>query len=73
MPFESPRPIRPAETKTALTRRIRRGLNRSRRNPTAGLTMPDSSWRSDMAAEMTDRFQPKWRSMGRKRALKPWK
>ncbi len=73
MPLESPKPMSPAETKTALTSRIRRGLERSSMNPTTGLTTPDSSWRRDMAAEMTDRFQPKWRSMGRNRALKPWK
>ena len=73
MLVERPRPIRPAETKTALTRRIQRALTLSSRNPTAGLTMPDSSWRRDMAAEMTERFQPKCRSMGRNSALKPWK
>jgi hypothetical protein len=41
--------------------------------PTAGLTMPDSNWRRDMAAETTQRSQPKVRSIGRMRTPKPWK
>ncbi len=33
--------------------------------------MPDSNWRSDMAAETTQRSQPKVRSMGMMRTPNP--
>src|SRR6185295_3266343 len=48
-----PRPMKPEPEMTALQKINLRALKRSNRKPTAGLTMPDSNWRSDMAAEIT--------------------
>ena len=73
MPLVKPRPMKPTPEMTALQKINLRALKRSSRKPTAGLTMPDSNWRSDMAAEMTQRSQPKVRSIGMMRTPKPWK
>src|SRR5258706_10428947 len=67
------RPKKPVPEMTALQKINLRALKRSSRKPTAGLIMPDSNWRSDMAAETTQRSQPKVRSIGRMRTPKPWK
>ena len=68
-----PRPMKPAPEMTALQKINLRALKRSNRKPTAGLIMPDSNWRIDMAAETTQRSQPKVRSIGMMRTPKPWK
>src|SRR5215213_10059850 len=73
MPLVKLRPIKPAPEMTALQKINLRALKRSSRKPTAGLTMPDSNWRSDMAAETTQRSHPKVRSIGRMRIPNPWK
>jgi hypothetical protein len=73
MPLVKPRPRKPADEMTALQKISLRALKRSSRKPTTGLRMPDSSWRSDMAAEITQRSQPKVRSIGIIRTPKPWK
>ena len=73
MPLVKLRPMKPTPEMTALQKINLRALKRSSRKPTAGLTMPDSNWRSDMAAEITQRSQPKVRSMGMMRTPKPWK
>jgi hypothetical protein len=65
--------MKPAPEMTALQKINLRALKRSSRKPTAGLTMPDSNWRRDMAAETTQRSQPKVRSIGMMRTPKPWK
>ena len=71
MPVVEPRPMKPKAEMTALQKINLRELKRSSRKPTTGLTMPDSNWRSDMAAEMTQRSQPKVRSMGMMRTPNP--
>src|SRR5512144_2243470 len=73
MPFVKPSPMKPTAEMTALQKISLRELKRSSRKPTAGLRIPDSNWRSDMAAEMTQRSQPKVRSMGMMRTPNPWK
>jgi hypothetical protein len=64
MPLVKLRPMKPAAEMMALQKINLRELKRSSRKPTAGLTIPDSNWRNDMAAEMTQRSQPKVRSNG---------
>src|SRR4030095_11312561 len=67
MPLVKLSPMKPMPEMTALQKIKLRALKRSSRKPTAGLTMPDSNCRSDMAAEITQRSQPKVRSIGRMR------
>src|SRR5678816_831544 len=71
MPLVKLRPMKPTAEMMALQKINLRELKRSSRKPTAGLTIPDSNWRSDMAAEMTQRSQPKVRSMGMMRTPNP--
>src|SRR3972149_12336294 len=63
MPVVQPRPMKPTPEMMALQKINLRALKRSSRKPTAGLTMPDSNWRSDMAAEINQRAPPQGRAI----------
>ena len=71
MPLIFPRPMSPRPVMTALQKISVRGLILSSKTPTNGLTMPDSSCRSDIAPPITVRDHPKCASIGRMKALSP--